>query len=169
MANKYKKLLCMGLVMVLLSAVAAGCGEKQPPEQTQPPNETQGSIQTPVVTQPTTPEEPATEPPVRVVMPEYELSYSGPLANLISWQEQPESGGLQFSVKLSTGDGVLFTLLLNQAEGEIVIMKENTAGQKVPISFRMAETPENLNAEDRQLFLMAQDTVNEIIASLTLK
>lgn len=168
MANQYKKLLCMGLVTVLLVGLVAGCGEKQTLEQTQPPNETQGSIQTPV-TQPTTPEEPATEPPVKVVMPGYELTYSGPLANLISWQEQPESGGLQFSVKLSTGDGLLFTLLLNQAEGEIVIMKDNTAGQKVPISFRMAETPENLSEEDRQLFLMAQDTVNEIIASLTLK
>lgn len=162
MAKKYKKLLCMGLVMVLLS----GCGQKQPPEQTKPPTETQGSISD---TQPVTPEEPDTEQPVKVVMPEYELSYSGPLANLISWQEQPESGGLQFSVKLSAGEGVLFTLLLNQAEGEIVIMKENTAGQKVPISFQMAQTPEDLNEEDRQLFLMAQDTVNEIIASLTLK
>ena len=168
MAKKYKKLLCMGLVTVLLLGLAAGCGEKQPPEHAQPPSETQGSLQTPV-TQPTTPEEPAAEPPVKVVMPEYELSYSGPLANLISWQEQPENGGLQFSVKLSTGDAVLFTLLLNQAEGEIVIMKENGAGERIPISFRMAEAPENLNTEDRQLFLMAQDTVNEIIASLTLK
>jgi len=181
MIRRYTQVLCVLLAASLLVATMTGCSRKQPPEQTKPANETQGGTEPPAESQPepsvpiyTEPgdepyTEPPTQPPVKVVMPEYELSYSGPLADLIQWQEQPENGSLAFSVQLSTGNALLFTLLLDQAEGEIVIMKENGAGQKVPVSFQMAQAPESLSQEDRQTFLMAQDMVNEIIASLTLK
>lgn len=175
--RRNNKLLRAVLAAALLAAMLTGCGNAQ----TGPSNETQGGTEPPAQSQPepstplvTAPEdepyiEQPTQPPVQVVMPEYELSYSGNMADVISWQELPEEGGLQFYVKLSTGDAALFTLLLDRMEGELVTMKENSAGEKVPVSFLMEEIPEDLSEEDKTAFCFAQDTVNEIIASLKLK
>ncbi|MBQ8910745.1 MAG: hypothetical protein IJY91_06885 [Oscillospiraceae bacterium] len=178
--EKYIKVLCLLMAMALLFA---GCGKPQ--AQTGPANETQGGI-TPATdptngdpTEPsiplnTAPEdepyvEPPTQPPVQVVMPDYELSYSGEMAEVIFWEELAEESGLQFSVKLSSGNAVLFTLLLDQVEGELVTMKENTAGEQIPVSFLMEAVPEGLSEEDLQTYCVAQDKVNEILASLVLK
>ena len=181
MIKRYKKILCLIMAMALMTAMMAGCSRKQPPEQTKPANETQGGTALPSDTKPehsvppnTAPEdepyiEPPTQPPVQVVMPDYELSYSGEMADVISWEELTQERGLRFSVKLSTGNAVLFTLLLDQTQGELVTMKENTEGEQIPVSFLMEAVPEGLSEEDLQTYCLAQDKVNEIMASLILK
>lgn len=181
MIRRYNRVLCVLLAASMMVAMMAGCSQKRPPEQTQPSNETQGGTEPPADTKPehsvplnTAPEdepyiEPPTQPPVQVVMPDYELSYSGEMADVISWEELTQERGLRFSVKLSTGNAVLFTLLLNQTEGELVTMKENTEGEQIPVSFLMEAVPEGLSEEDLQTYCLAQDKVNEIMASLILK
>ncbi len=183
MAKKHTKLLCGLLSLALAAVMVTGCGQKQPQEPSNLAGETQGSTESapqlqdpiqpsyPLVTEPEDPPytEPPTEPPVQVVMPQYELAYSGEMADVIFWEEQEAEGSLRFSVKLSGGDAVLFTLLLDQAEGELVVMKENTAGEKIPVSFLMEPMPEGLSEADQQIFCLAQDQVNAVIASLTLK
>ena len=72
-------------------------------------------------------------------------------------------------MKLSGGNAALFTLLLNQSEGELVVMKENGAGEKIPVSFLMESMPDGLSEADQQAFCLAQDQVNDIIATLNLK
>ncbi len=110
-----------------------------------------------------------TQPPVQLVMPEYELTYAGEYAQVITWEETQEEAGLQFYVELSVGKVPLFTLLLDQISGEFVEMKENAAGEKIPISFVMESQPEGLSEEDMQVFSGAQDIVNDIARSLVLK
>ena len=181
MAKKHTRLLCGIAALSLLAAMVTGCGQK--PEQSKPTGETQVTTQPapqeqepiqpsyPLVTEPEDPPytEPPTEPPVQVVMPQYELTYSGELADVIFWEEQETAGSLRFSVKLSGGNAALFTLLLNQSEGELVVMKENGAGEKIPVSFLMESMPDGLSEADQQAFCLAQDQVNDIIATLTLK
>ncbi len=181
MIRRRIQIICVLLAASLMAAMMTGCNPKQPPEQTKPANETQGGTEpsvdaTPELSIPlnTAPEdepyvEPPTQPPVQVVMPDYELSYSGEMADVIFWEELAEESGLRFSVKLSSGNAVLFTLLLDQVEGEFVTMKENTAGEQIPVSFLMEAVPEGLSEEDRQTYCLAQDKVNEIVASLALK
>lgn len=113
--------------------------------------------------------EPETLPPVQVEMPEYELTYSGELANLIVVTEQPQTSNLVFSVKLSDREAHIFTLNFNSAEGELVTFVTNKAGERIPVSFEMAEVPEGLSNADADSFYTAQDAVNEIVKSLVIK
>ena len=183
MAKNHTRLLCGIAALSLLAAMVTGCGQNDPPAQAKPAGEIQVTTQPdpqqqdpvqpsyPLVTEPEDPPytEPPTEPPVQVVMPQYALAYSGELADVIFWEEQETAGSLRFSVKLSGGDAALFTLLLNRSEGELVVMKENGAGEKIPVSFLMEPMPDGLSEADQQAFCLAQDQVNDIIASLTLK
>ncbi len=172
--KKYRsRILCLILATLLTAAVMTGCSS-DPQPQTGPSNETQGGTKPPEPSVPlvTAPEEepytePPTAPPVQVVMPEYEMSYAGEMADIISWES--ESDGLAFYVQIEGGKYRLFTLLLNQIEGELVTMKENTEGEQIPVSFLMEPVPEELSRENTQIFCLAQDLVNDMIASLTLK
>jgi hypothetical protein len=170
-AQMKKKILCLLLAALLL----VGCTPAQPGQQEQPPEQqTENTTKEQYIPEATASEdeaytEPPTEPPVQVVMPEYELTYAGYMKEYIVWEESQEKGGLCFYVKLSGGNVPLFTLLLNQAQGELVVMKVNAEGEKIPISFVMEQMPEDLSEEDKQLFATAQETVNDIIGSLTLK
>lgn len=182
--KKKSGILCLLLVMALMIAMLAGCGGGQTSAQTNPPEKTQGGTAPPTEpagTEPT--EEPAvgeetiepvistepTEPPVQVVMPEYEMTFSGTMADQITWEELTEQGGLCFYVKISTGKVPIFTLLLNQVKGDTVFMKENGAGEQIPVTFLMEAVPEGLSSADNQTFCMAQDIANDIVNSLILK
>lgn len=136
------------------------------PESTDPPGENPPEV--------TAPEEdpyiePPTEPPVLVVMPDYELTYSGDMSEKIRYEELTGEAGLCFYVRLSSGEVKLFQILINKAAGDFVQMKENSAGEKIPVSFLMESAPEGLSEEDAQTFLMAQDLANDIVGSLILK
>ncbi len=169
----FSRILCLILAVLLAAAVMTGCSSTPQP-QTGPGNETQGGTNPPEPSVPlvTAPEEepyvePPTAPPVQVVMPEYEMSYAGEMADIISWET--ESNGLAFYVEIEGDQYRLFTLLLNQIEGELVTMKENSKGEQIPVSFWMEPVPEGLSQENTQTFCMAQDLVNDMLASLTLK
>lgn len=112
---------------------------------------------------------PETEPPVQVEMPDYELTYSGALKDVIVINEIEGENALEFRVKLSKGEAHIFTLRYNMNEAELVIVKEDKQGNRVPVAFEMPAIPENLNEEDRNIFYEAQDAVNEIVESLVLK
>ncbi len=157
------------LVLMLTICLMTGCrssGEASVPTEPagqengpveEPTGETQGGTQAP------------TQPPVMIQMPDYELTYDGEMAQYIRTEELPEQNGLRFSVALSDGEKTIFTLLFNQAEGELVTMLTNEAGEKIPVSFLMEPIPEGLSQEDYDLFCIAQEQVNAIIASIVLK
>lgn len=180
----YKKTITVLLCCLLAMAMIVGCGnaQQQTTEQTDQSGETQGSPETTQgageeptapggdsLTEPAPYENEPTEPPVQVVMPEYELSYSGVMKESISWEEMPEAGGLQFYIALSNGKVPIFTMLLNQVQGEKVEMVTNSAGQQIPVTFLMEEMPAGLSDEDALRFGMAQEIVNDVAKSLVLK
>lgn len=110
---------------------------------------------------------PTTLPPVQIDMPNYELAYSGEFKDLIMTEEQED--GLVFTVKLSQTEAVIFTLLYNTDEGDLVTVMEDANGDRISVAFRMSPIPENLGEQDEQLFCSAQEAVNEIVDSLVLK
>ena len=182
MLGKPMKIISGAMVLMLLVTALAACNPAsqtatQPTEtENIAPTESVQNASEPAETLPpvTAPEdekytEPPTQPPVAVEMPEYTLTYSGEMSEIISYEEQPENTGLKFFVTLSTGKTPLFTLYLNRIEGELVVMKKNTAGEEIPVTFLMEEVPENLSQEEETAFCLAQETVNDIIASLVLK
>ena len=48
-------------------------------------------------------------------------------------------------------------------------MLPDAKGNKIPVAFEMTAVPENLTEEDHRVFCYAQESVNEIVASLKLK
>lgn len=174
-----RKLLSVALAVCMLTMALAGCGgtatNQTVPPDTQPVT-APATQPTPEATDPITEPAPTdagdtepTVPPVELSMPEYSLSYGGTMADVISWQEQTDPVGLQFYVDLSDGTYPIFTMLLNQAQGDTVHVKKNSTGEEVFITFLMEAVPEGMSAEDEQVFCMAQDIVNDIVDSLILK
>ena len=171
------KILAGAMALMVVATAMAACNQATQPE-TEPaesilPTQAVQNATEPEATLPLEPEDadtqPPTQPPVEVEMPEYTLTYSGEMADIISYEEQSEDGGLKFYVTLGTGKTPIFTLYLNRIEGELVVMKENSAGEEIPVTFLMEAVPENLSAEEETTFCMAQETVNDIINSLLLK
>lgn len=149
------RLLCFLLVLLMLT----GCGKQE-----------QG-YQGPGITEPEllAVTEPPTEPPVQLTMPEYELTYSGSLKDLIVTKELPGEAGLEFLVKLSSGEEHIFTLHYNSDQGDLVTFFKDKSGAEVPVAFTMAVIPEQLSEEDEKTFCIAQEAVNEIVSSLIIK
>ena len=116
-------------------------------------------------------EEVSTEtlPPVKIEMPDFELTYSGELENVIHVQQIESENVLVFTVRLSNADEEIFTMRYHSDEGDLVTVLDDTQGNRVPVAFLMASVPENLSQEDEQLFYTAQEAVNEIVDSLVLK
>lgn len=157
-------------------------GAQKPPEEPAVTEATQPDAVEPESTDPlggnppevTAPEddpyiEPPTEPPVQVVMPDYELTYSGQMADQISYRELPDTVGLCFEIQLSTEKVKLFELLIGQVQGDFVQMKENGAGEQIPVSFLMEPIPAGLSDADYEAFTLGQELANDIVESLILK
>ena len=102
---------------------------------------------------------------------QYELTYSGSLAEYITYKEiaETEQTDLAFYVQLGTRSEPIFTLVLNSEEGDIVTMIEDASGGRIPVAFFMDEPPLTLKPSEEDLFCRAQETVNEVIASIVLK
>lgn len=113
--------------------------------------------------------EPETEPPVQVEMPDYELTYSGEMRDLIVVKRLEEQNALDFFVKLSEGEYRIFTLLYNSEEGELVTVLNDAEGNRVPVAFVMESIPDNLSEDDELTFCVAQEAVNDIVESLVIK
>ena len=193
--NKIALLILMLAVMLL----PTGCGrEESAPAPTTAPTATAAATESPTVTPTETPTEspteiptvppptevPATPPPetqaptaeatiepVFVQTARYELTYSGTLAEYITYKEieDTDQTDLAFRVELGKRSEPIFTLVLNSEEGDIVSMIDDASGGKIPVAFFMDELPPNLNPSEEDLFCRAQETVNEVIASIVLK
>lgn len=115
--------------------------------------------------------EPETEAPVQVEKQAYELTYSGEFKDLISVKEvvEADESSLEFTVKLSRTEETIFVMNYNTTEGDLVTVLTDEEGTKVPVAFLMSGVPVDLSEEDEDLFLSAQEAVNDIVASFKLK
>lgn len=159
-SGKRRRVVLLVILIFTIFVSCVACSGKQENQNTKPGHES--SVDSVEV-------EPETEPPVQVDMPEYELTYSGALKDIIVMNIQDDESTLVFNVKISKGEAHIFTLRYNTDDGELVTVKEDKNGNRVPIAFEMASLPEDLNEEDQQIFFEAQDAVNEIVESLVLK
>ena len=146
-------IILLGLLPVMLCA-ACSTDAEQNPEQT---------------SQLTVADGPETFPPVQVEMPQYILTYSGELKDVLVLKELEGENALEFSVKLSKTEEHIFTLRFDSTEGEFVTVLKDADGNKVPVAFQMAQLPEDLTQKDKNVYLTAQEAVNEIASSLVLK
>ena len=151
MEKRKKMLLVLCLVLTVL---AAGCGAK---EETLPTY-----AMDPAETIPT-------EAPVVVDMGAYEMTYSGELKDVIVMTELEGDAGLEFTVKLSKSEPVIFVMHYNSDQGELVTVLTDKAGERIPVAFEMAAIPDGLEETDESIFYAAQEAVNEIVESLKLK
>lgn len=158
-SSKWFKSLRLVFLLVLTMTFVAGCTDARP-EDTEATYPDFGAM-----------EEVSTEtlPPVKIEMPDFELTYSGELENVIHVQQIESENVLVFSVRLSNADEEIFTMRYHSDEGDLVTVLDDTQGNRVPVAFLMASVPENLSQEDEQLFYTAQEAVNEIVDSLVLK
>lgn len=158
-SSKWFKSLRLVFLLVLTMTFVAGCTDARP-EDTEATYPDFGAM-----------EEVSTEtlPPVKIEMPDFELTYSGELENVIHVQQIESENVLVFTVRLSNADEEIFTMRYHSDEGDLVTVLDDTQGNRVPVAFLMASVPENLSQEDEQLFYTAQEAVNEIVDSLVLK
>lgn len=158
-SSKWFQSLRLVFLLVLTMTFVAGCTDARP-EDTEATYPDFGAM-----------EEVSTEtlPPVKIEMPDFELTYSGELENVIHVQQIESENVLVFTVRLSNADEEVFTMRYHSDEGDLVTVLDDTQGNRVPVAFLMASVPENLSQEDEQLFYTAQEAVNEIVDSLVLK
>ena len=181
MKSIFEKTALMVLVLLMLMSFAACGSPKEQPVAESIASETTDAAQTTDPTQessdvvlPFVDEDeliPETEPPVEISMPEYELTYSGVLKDVIVVEElnDLDPKGLKFTVTLTESQEHIFTMFFNTDQGDLVTVLTDTEGNRIPVAFQMAVIPEGLSEADEQTFYMAQEAVNEIVASLTLK
>lgn len=155
MKKKETKILALLLALVMLLGLTA-CGK----EEVQTPME---NLYTYEVT------EPPTEPPVQISMPDYEMTYSGALKDVIVTEKLEDGTGLKFSVKIGSSEQHIFTLHYDSQDGDLVTVLTDAKGEKVFVGFDMASIPEGLNEEEERTFCRAQEAVNDIVSSLVLK
>ena len=158
-SSKWFQSLRLVFLLVLTMTFVAGCTDARP-EDTEATYPDFGAM-----------EEVSTEtlPPVKIEMPDFELTYSGELENVIHVQQIESENVWVFTVRLSNADEEIFTMRYHSDEGDLVTVLDDTQGNRVPVAFLMASVPENLSQEDEQLFYTAQEAVNEIVDSLVLK
>lgn len=143
------------IMAVLMAVTLSACGQKS------------GSAALPGAAE-AVQEEPAL-PPVEVSMPEYELAYSGELKDVLHMEKTEEKDGLDFFANISGSDVRVFTLHYNTAQGDFVTVLRDGKGSEIPVAFEMTQMPEGLSEEEENIFYLAQEAVNEIAESLTLK
>ena len=145
---KLKNIIIILAATVLLCGMA-GCGSKQEAQ-------TAGPVAYP-----------DTQPPISQMESE-EFTFSYPdLGAGISFQETED--GLQLQVQLEGKSYTAFTVLYNSDVGDIVQFYENGEGQRIPVAFQMETVPEELTEEQQNQFYGAQDLVNDVISSLSLR
>lgn len=150
----------LAVLFLMAVVLCTACSANQEIKNTEPPVESyDDSVEA----------MPEPEPPVEVEMPDYKLTYSGAYKDIITMHELEGENALEFKVKLSKGEVHIFTLRYNMSEGELVTVKEDKQGNRVPVAFEMAPLPENLSEQDKNVFFEAQDAVNEIVDSLVLR
>lgn len=178
------------LIIILFAAILAaavwyftGSGPDKVPTESSPAatqepavTEATAATETPSVTQTSTAEAQPTraaeaENPQQVATDAFELTYSGPMADKITTKviEETEANDMAFSVTIAGKEYLLFTLVLNSSDGDLVTVLTDASGNKVPVAFTIEPIPTKLSAEDQRSYADAQEAVNEIVSSLILK
>lgn len=98
----------------------------------------------------------------------YELAFNAQLAEKVFYREIPDTAedDLEFYTKINDQEYAVFTLVFGSAEGDIVHMIDDAAGDKVPVAFMMNTLPEGLDDEAADEFYISQGVVNEVVASI---
>lgn len=176
------------LIIILLAAILAaavwyfmGSGPDTVPTESSPAATQEAAVteaitatETPSETQTSTAEAQPTravENPQQVATDAFELTYSGPMADKITTKviEETEANDMAFSVTIAGKEYLLFTLVLNSSDGDLVTVLTDASGNKVPVAFTIEPIPTKLSAEDQRSYADAQEAVNEIVSSLILK
>lgn len=152
------KIIVLLMVLMMLAVCMVACG-KQEPVQTEPPRIYDDTPQT----------EPEPLPPVHIAMPHFELEYAGELNDVIVVKERDGQNVLDFFVKLSNTEEKIYTMNYDSEEGDLVEVIKDKSGNPVNIAFQMAPIPEGLSDADHLTFCVAQESVNDIVASLVIK
>lgn len=101
----------------------------------------------------------------------YELTYSGDMTEGVGWnplEDTPEADAVFF---IRPGNGTeltLFTMTLEDDQGDYVVILTAPEGDTVPVSFEMAEKPPGLTDDEKWAFTWAQADVYVLIQTLAL-
>lgn len=98
----------------------------------------------------------------------YELTFNAQLAEIVSYREIADTteDDLEFYTKINDQEHTVFTLVFDSAEGDIVHMITDAAGNKIPVAFMMNTLPEGITDEAANQFYIAQGVVNEVVESI---
>ena len=101
----------------------------------------------------------------------YELVFQGPLTEGTLWQEIPETEepDIRFCMPVRGEVNVpLFTMTLQQPDGDYAVTLRSPRGQEVPVAFTLAERPAGLTDDEKWEFAWAQADVYTLMKTLQL-
>ena len=101
----------------------------------------------------------------------YEFTFQGPLTEGVIWQEIPETEEVDIRFCMPVRGVVnvpLFTMTVQQTDGDYAMTVQSPGDQEVPLAFRLAQRPEGLTDEEKWEFTWAQADVYVLMKTLTL-
>lgn len=113
-------------------------------------------------------------PMIELSMEGYELAYEN-LSETVLTHEVPEDtpeNDLVFSVLLREADQwtvPVFTMMLDEEDGDYAAVLTDETGHILPVTFLLAEKPQNMNAAEEEAFAAAQEQMHLILTTLILK
>lgn len=101
----------------------------------------------------------------------FEFVLNAKMAEKVFFRENEDTVEKDVTVytKINDQEYMVFTIVSDSVEGDIVQMVSDTAGTKIPVAFVMNELPEGVADEAANEFYIVQGVVNEIIESIRMK
>lgn len=113
----------------------------------------------------------STPEPVYVEKNHFAFTISGEMAETVFCREHADDpeNVIELYTVLNDQEYILFTVLFNQKEGDIVHMISDADGNRIPVAFVMNVLPADIEEEIAGEFYMAQSFVNQIIETIQTK
>lgn len=101
----------------------------------------------------------------------YVMTFSDELTEGVAWKPLEETPQIDAVFSISPRDGVevpLFTMTLQEEQGDHVLILTDETGTSVPVSFTLADRPAGLTDEEKWAFTWAQADAYLLMETLTL-